>query len=141
MVGPMNTKTLSIVASALAAVVVLLLAVMAVGAIPLGADAPSISDAKYAERSAAAARLQARLDALAEDVPPALPTVPERLSETEVVAAPGGGATGDAGSTSAAPAPSAQPAPTYEYDDDHGEEHEDDHGEDHDEDEGEHEDD
>lgn len=133
----MNAKTLSIVASALAAVVALVIAVMAVGAIPLGADGPSISDGKYAERTAAADKLQSRIEALAKDVPPALPEVPERLAESGVASAPStGGDTG--GATAATPIPDVQVAPPtddddqyYEDDDDHDEgehggEHEDD---------------
>ena len=120
MVGAMNTKTLTIVASALVGVVALIIAVMAVGAIPLGADGPSISNARYAERTAAADKLQSRIEALAKDVPPALPDVPERLTESSVASAPAtdGGTGGDA--SAATPIPDVQVAPPTYQDDDGG---------------------
>lgn len=137
MVGAMNSKTLTILASALVGVVALVIAVMAVGAIPLGADGPSISNARYAERTAAADKLQSRIEALAKDVPPALPDVPERLSESSVASAPdtGGGTGGDA--SAATPIPDVQVAPpTYQDDDggrwgDDGDREEGEHGGDH----------
>ena len=76
----MSSKGLTIALSAVLGVIALVVGVMAVGAMPLGADRPHISDAAYARRTAAADKLQGRIEALANDVPPALPEVPARLT-------------------------------------------------------------
>ena len=86
----MSTKGLVITLSGLIAAIALVVAMMVVRSVPLGPDGPSISSAQLAKRTAAADRLEGRLRTLANDVPPALPDVPQRLT------AAGPGATGAA---------------------------------------------
>lgn len=76
----MNAKGLTIVVSLLVGAAALVVAVMAVGAVHLGADKAHLTDTQYAKRAAAADQLDARIHALASDVPPDLPAVPARLS-------------------------------------------------------------
>jgi hypothetical protein len=130
----MNAKALTITVSMLVGIAALIVAVMAVGSVPLGADTVHLTQAQYAQRTAAADQLDARIQALASDVPPDLPAVPARLSQdgtTEVSAAqpPVSGA-------SSMPIPTPQ-AP-YADDDDHDEDHYGDHDDDHEEREAEH---
>ena len=134
MVGAMNAKGLTIAVSALVGIAALIIAVMAVGSVPLGADKVHLTQAQYAQRTAAADQLDARIHALASDVPPDLPAVPARLSEdgtTEVSAAqpPVSGP-----SSLPIPTPQAQAAPsantTASHDDGDHEEGEARHGED-----------
>jgi hypothetical protein len=89
-IHPVSTKGLVITLSGLIAAIALVVAMMVVRSVPLGPDGPSISSAQLAKRTAAADRLQGRLRTLANDVPPALPDVPQRLT------AAGTGATGAA---------------------------------------------
>ena len=125
----MNAKALTIAVSMLVGIAALIVAVMAVGSVPLGADTVHLTQAQYAQRTAAADQLDARIQALASDVPPDLPAVPARLSQdgtTEVSAAqpPVSG-------------PSSTPIPTpqapYADDDGHDEDHYGDHDDDHEE--------
>lgn len=89
-IHPVSTKGLVITLSGLIAAIALVVAMMVVRSVPLGPDGPSISSAQLAKRTAAADRLEGRLRTLANDVPPALPDVPQRLT------AAGTGATGAA---------------------------------------------
>ena len=89
-IHPVSTKGLVITLSGLIAAIALVVAMMVVRSVPLGPDGPSISSAQLAKRTAAADRLEGRLRTLANDVPPALPDVPQRLT------AAGPGATGAA---------------------------------------------
>lgn len=94
MVGAMSTKGLTIALSVVIGAIALVVGVMAVGAMPLGADRPHISNADYARRTAAADKLQGRIEALANDVPPALPEVPERLTADTAASDVANGTTG-----------------------------------------------
>jgi hypothetical protein len=76
----MNAKALTIAVSALVGIAALIIAVMAVGSVHLGADKATLSDAQYATRMTAVNQTEARVRALADDVPPPLPAVPARLS-------------------------------------------------------------
>ena len=89
-IHPVSTKGLVITLSGLIAAIALVVAMMVVRSVPLGPDGPSISSAQLTKRTAAADRLETRLRILANDVPPALPDVPQRLT------AAGTGATGAA---------------------------------------------
>ncbi len=102
-----TTKGLTIAVSGLIAAIALVLAMMVVRAVPLGPDGPHISNAQLTKRKAAADRLEARLRILANDVPPALPDVPQRLT-----AATGTAATGAARVTANVPASGAPVART-----------------------------
>ena len=104
MVGAMNAKGLTVAVSALVGIAALIIAVMAVGSVPLGADKAHLTQAQYAQRTAAADQLDARIHALASDVPPDLPAVPARLTQD-----------GTANETAALPpvsGPSSLPIPT-----------------------------
>jgi hypothetical protein len=130
----MNAKGLTVVVSALVGIAALVIAVIAVGSVPLGADKVHLTQAQYAQRTAAADQLDARIRALASDVPPDLPEVPARLSDdgtTNVTAA-----IPPASSPGSMPASAPQAPSAYDEDDDDGgdygdhEEREDGHGED-----------
>ena len=90
-IHPVSTKGLVITLSGLIAAIALVLAMMVVRAVPLGPDGPHITNAQLTKRTAAADRLETRLRVLANDVPPALPDVPRRLTS-----AAGTGVTGAA---------------------------------------------
>ena len=130
----MNAKGLTVVVSALVGIAALVIAVIAVGSVPLGADKVHLTQAQYAQRTAAADQLDARIRALASDVPPDLPAVPARLTQD-----------GTANATAALPpvsGPSSLPIPTPQTpsadDGDHDEDHHSDHDDDHDEGEAQH---
>ena len=99
----MSTKGLVIAVSGLIAAIALVVAMMVVRSVPLGPDGPSISSAQLTKRNAAADRLEARLRVLANDVPPALPDVPQRLT-----AAAGTGASSAASNAPTGNAPVAR---------------------------------
>jgi len=80
MVGAMNAKGLTVAVSALVGIAALIIAVMAVGSVKLGADKAHLTQAQYAQRTAAADKLDAQIHALASDVPPEVPGVPARLT-------------------------------------------------------------
>jgi len=80
MVGAMNAKGLTVAVSALVGIAALIIAVMAVGSVQLGADKAHLTQAQYAKRVAAADQLDAKIHALATDVPPEVPGVPARLT-------------------------------------------------------------
>ena len=101
-IHPVSTKGLVITLSGLIAAIALVVAMMVVRSVPLGPDGPSISSAQLAKRTAAADRLEGRLRTLANDVPPALPDVPQRLT------AAGTGATGAASNAPTGNAPVAR---------------------------------
>jgi len=104
MVGAMNAKGLTAAVSVLVGIAALIIAVMAVGSVHLGADKAHLTQAQYAKRVAAADQLDARIHALATDVPPEVPGVPARLTPD-----------GTADATSALPpvsGPSSLPIPT-----------------------------
>ena len=134
MVGAMNAKGLTVAVSMLTGIAALIIAVMAVGSVHLGADTAHLTQAQYATRAAAADQLDARIHALASDVPPALPGVPARLADdgtTEVSAAQ---PSVSGPSSLPIPPPQAQAAPsantTASHDDGDHEEGEARHGED-----------
>lgn len=112
MVGAMTTKTLTIIVSTLIGAIALVVGVMAVGAVPLGADRPHIGNAEYAQRTAAADKLEGRLQALAKDVPPALPDVPERLTADTAASAVANGTSAPQASVPQGAVPSATPVPS-----------------------------
>ena len=101
-IHPVSTKGLVITLSGLIAAIALVVAMMVVRSVPLGPDGPSISSAQLAKRTAAADRLEGRLRTLANDVPPALPDVPQRLT------AAGTGATGASSNAPTGNAPVAR---------------------------------
>ena len=117
MVGAMNAKALTFVVSALVGVAALIIAVMAVGAVPLGADKAHLSNTEYAKRTAAADQLDARIHALADDVPPALPAVPARLNPDGTADA--GSALPSVSGPSSLPIPNPQAQQTQGNDGDH----------------------
>ncbi len=102
-IHPVSTKGLVIAVSGLIAAIALVVAMMVVRSVPLGPDGPSISSAQLTKRNAAADRLEARLRVLANDVPPALPDVPQRLT-----AAAGTGASSAASNAPTGNAPVAR---------------------------------
>ena len=96
-VHPVSTKGLVITLSGLIAAIALVVAMMVVRSVPLGPDGPSISSAQLAKRTAAADRLEGRLRTLANDVPPALPDVPQRLTAAAGTGASGAASNGPTG--------------------------------------------
>ena len=76
----MNPKVLTVAVSALVGIAALIVAVMAVGSVHLGADKAHLTQAEYARRVTATNQIESRIQALAKDVPPALPAVPARLA-------------------------------------------------------------
>jgi hypothetical protein len=76
----MNAKGLTIAVSVLVGIAALIVAVMAVGSVHLGPDKGQLTQAQYTARMTAVNQTEARVRALANDVPPPLPAVPARLS-------------------------------------------------------------
>ena len=76
----MNAKGLTIAVSVLVGIAALIVAVMAVGSVHLGPDKGHLTQAQYSARMNAVNQTEARVRALANDVPPPLPAVPARLS-------------------------------------------------------------
>lgn len=107
----MSTKGITIALSVVIGAIALVIGVMAVGAMPLGADRAHVSNAEYAKRTAAADKLQSRIEALANDVPPALPAVPERLTADGASTAVANGDTGGAVAVPQAATPDVQAIP------------------------------
>lgn len=123
----MNAKGLTVAVSLLVGAAALIIAVMAVGAVHLGADKAHLTQAQYATRVAAADQLDAKIHALATDVPPDLPGVPARLaadgtSEASAALPPVSGPSSlPIPTTQAQAAPSDTPVTSHDGDGEEGE--------------------